>query len=167
MRTIEEDLSSLDYLLATFNTNMAEIEISETKYQKNISNIASNKDKEILGENINMSEDVIKKLKNLTTLLNIKQNLVSKGLRKFNQMISKKLMKRKIFSFKEEKESYCICKADVDDMGENVIACDNGNCKTVWFHRDCVKVDDNVESWICLGCKKELREEQQELNDLI
>ena len=46
---------------------------------------------------------------------------------------------------------YCFCnKPSNDDM----IACDNENCKIKWYHYACVGIDPNKlpESWYCQSC---------------
>ena len=48
---------------------------------------------------------------------------------------------------------YCYCKQpeDVDDM----IACDNENCKIVWFHIGCLKIKRVPKGkWFCPECRK-------------
>lgn len=51
----------------------------------------------------------------------------------------------------EDCNQYCFCnKPSNDDM----IACDNENCKIKWYHYACVGVDPNKlpDSWYCPSC---------------
>ncbi|EJW03678.1 hypothetical protein EDEG_00166 [Edhazardia aedis USNM 41457] len=58
----------------------------------------------------------------------------------------------KIDAFDNEEKTYCICnKKSTDDM----IACDNNECKIGWFHFGCVGLLSAPHgSWFCDNCKK-------------
>ncbi|KAH3777905.1 hypothetical protein DPMN_179353 [Dreissena polymorpha] len=53
----------------------------------------------------------------------------------------------------DEEEKWCYC--DQVESGE-MIACDNENCKIVWFHFACLKMDKPPKSikWYCPDCRK-------------
>lgn len=54
----------------------------------------------------------------------------------------------------EEKTKYCFCGKEATD---EMIQCDNPDCKHKWFHYSCVGVDDpqNLpETWYCPECRQ-------------
>ena len=55
--------------------------------------------------------------------------------------------------FEQDKKIYCKCQENKD---EEMIGCDNPNCKYEWFHLSCLgltKVPDSSE-WYCDYCKQ-------------
>lgn len=56
---------------------------------------------------------------------------------------------------KTTKDRWCTCGGPEEK--EDMVACDDENCKTVWFHLTCVGLTHSVassESWFCSRCQK-------------
>lgn len=58
---------------------------------------------------------------------------------------------------------YCICKRV--SFGQ-MVACDNIDCKIVWYHFSCVGLDTKPRGkWYCPQCRKDLKEKQAQAVD--
>jgi hypothetical protein len=53
---------------------------------------------------------------------------------------------------------WCVCKGIWDpDTSPSMIRCDNIKCKIEWYHKPCVRLDDDFETdqaWICPSCRR-------------
>lgn len=58
----------------------------------------------------------------------------------------------KVGKMKDKGKLYCICKQRAFD---NMIACDNINCKTKWFHFECAGITLPPKNiWHCAECRR-------------
>ena len=65
----------------------------------------------------------------------------------------------------EEASKYCICKRPASEGGA-MVACDNVQCVTEWFHVQCMGLDKSVltsdEAWYCPTCREKLGLDRKE-----
>ena len=71
----------------------------------------------------------------------------------FPEPLSKYFTENKNHSLVNTENNWCFCRMGEDE--DDMIQCDNKNCKIIWFHQKCVRIKQFPKGyWYCSECKK-------------
>ncbi|KAF8227881.1 hypothetical protein L208DRAFT_276188 [Tricholoma matsutake] len=50
-------------------------------------------------------------------------------------------------------EGYALCRLVLDGSLGGVLKCKQAGCKTQWYHLQCVELQQEPRSWVCMACE--------------
>ncbi|KAF8240390.1 hypothetical protein L208DRAFT_1233130, partial [Tricholoma matsutake] len=47
----------------------------------------------------------------------------------------------------------CLCRLVLKGSLGGVLKCKKAGCETQWYHRQCVELEQEPKSWVCMACE--------------